>query len=468
MALSQRGREWASMASDLLIWQVLKDLWDPNDNPNGFVSLGVAENALMHSEMTKYINANVKLPPLGLTYGDGGSGSRKLQATMARFLTRKLKPVTTIEASHMCITNGVSSGIEHLSGILADKGDVFLLGQPYYGAFIHDIELRPEVKAMQVAFGDVDPLSLAAVSAYEEAVRTCKERGQRVAGLMLCNPHNPLGRCYPRDYIIELMKLCQKHQIHLISDEIYALSVFRKTDQADNSVIPFTSLASIPTQGLINPALTHILYGLSKDFGANGLRLGFIVSQHNPELHKALVPVSIYSYTSSLADDIAVTLLSDDEFVDWYIAENCRRLKKNYELVAAWADRHQIEYKKGVNAAFFLWVNLGQIYSRAAKEGAIQSESTDRIEAQLKKTQIQQKSSPEVLPSGEKWAEDDMNVLVNYALISNKIFLASGAAFGSEQPGWFRIVFSQSEQNLREGLRRIEKAFGLCDGRAKL
>lgn len=465
-----RGQQLAKLSSDMLIWKIIQDLWDPETNPNGYASLGVAENALMHEEMTRYVNKNIHLEPIDLTYGNGGKGTKKLKAAMARFLTRKLKPVVPFEASHICITNGVSPGIEHLSSIIADAGDAFLLGQPHYGAFLPDIELRPETKVAQVSFGDIDPLSLAAVSAYERTIESCKSKNQKVAGLMLCNPHNPLGRCYSREYIIELMKLCQKHQIHLVSDEIYALSVFRQSDPADDSVMPFTSLASTPTDGLIDPALTHVLYGLSKDFGANGLRLGCIASQHNPGLHNALTSVSIYSYISSLADSMATKLLSDDEFVDWYTTENNKRLKKHYDLVVAWAEKHGIEYAKGVNAAFFLWVNFGKVYNRSVQEGKIKARVADE-DKKLRLRRLEKSANePAEAPldadvdTGAETNVDagsDVDALTNDALLEQKVFLASGVQFGSERPGWFRIVFSQNEKLLHLGLSRIEKALGL-------
>lgn len=450
----------------MLIWTVIQDLWEPETNPNGYISLGVAENALMHDELTKYIHANIDLPSNGLTYGDGGKGTKKLRAAMARFLTRKLNPVTPFEPSQICITNGVTSSIDHMSSIIADPGDTFLLGQPHYGAFIPDIELRPGTKVAQVAFGDVDPLSLEAVSAYERTIESCKARKQKVAGLMLCNPHNPLGRCYPREYIIELMKVCQKHQVHLISDEIYALSVFRQSDPTDESVIPFTSLASIPTDGLIDPALTHIIYGLSKDFGANGLRLGCIVSQHNQELQTALTTVSIYSYVSSLTDSIATKLLSDDGFVDWYIEENNKRLQAQYELVVAWAEKHSIEYTRGVNAAFFLWVNLGKTHSKSVQTGKLKEKEVDSAKKLRLRRVEESANEPAEASTGVDAHNDagsDIDTVVNDALLEQKVFLASGVQFGSEKPGWFRIVFSQNPKLLHLGLERIERALGLSE-----
>ena len=433
MALSGRGQDWANSAPDLTIWSVIKNLWDPESNPGGYVSLGVAENGLMHDELSQYINKHVKLPSNGLTYGDGGTGMRTTQAAMARFLTRTLKPVLPLEPAHVCITNGVSSGIEHLSNILADQGDVFLLGQPHYGAFIPDIAERPGTRVVPVSFGDIHPLSTQALAAYEKAIMTCQASSQNVKAIMLCNPHNPLGQCYPKD------------NIHLISDEIYSNSVWKHSDPFDSSVVPFTSAASIPTKGLINPALVHILYGISKDFGANGLRVACIISQRNTELHQALIPVAIYSYASSLAESITTTLLSDDNYVDWYLEENRRRLRQNYDIVGSWAQRHGIEYSKGGNAAFFLWANLGDTYLKAVEEGRLKSRKADDLAQQPTES------------------VKSIDTRVMNALMEEKLFLASGSVFGSEKPGWFRIAFAQKEQILMEGLRRTERALGLIE-----
>jgi 1-aminocyclopropane-1-carboxylate synthase len=62
--------------------------------------------------------------------------------------------------------------------------------------------------------------------------------------------------------MIEYMRLCQKYQIHLISDEIYALTTFPTNDIPNPE--KFVSLLSIPTNDLIDPTLCHVVHGMSK------------------------------------------------------------------------------------------------------------------------------------------------------------------------------------------------------------
>jgi hypothetical protein len=58
------------------------------------------------------------------------------------------------------------------------------------------------------------------------------------------------------------MKLCQRYQIHLVSDEIYALSVWKNREHPD--AVGFTSVLSIDLTGVIDPGWVHVLWGMSK------------------------------------------------------------------------------------------------------------------------------------------------------------------------------------------------------------
>ena len=57
------------------------------------------------------------------------------------------------------------------------------------------------------------------------------------------------------------MRFCQTNGLHLISDEVYALSVYETGEIGSR---PFCSVLSIDTKGLIEADRLHILYGMSK------------------------------------------------------------------------------------------------------------------------------------------------------------------------------------------------------------
>ncbi|KAJ5111335.1 secondary metabolism biosynthetic enzyme [Penicillium argentinense] len=421
--LSQRAKTVSEATSSSLMWDIMNNPWHPSINPDGYVNVGVAENALMHEELLQFLNKELEMSAKYLTYNDGGGGSVKLRQAMCKFLNHHLHPLTPLEPDHIVVTNGVSTAIEHVSWAFADPGEGILLGRPYYGMFMQDISLRPGAKVVPVSFDDVDPFSLAAVDKYEKAILDFQQStGKRVRGLMLCHPHNPLGRCYPRETIIKLMQLCQKYQVNLISDEIYALSVWENTVDQDPPPVKFESALSIDLRGIIDPGLVHVLWGMSKDFGANGIRIGAIISQFNESFHLAMKGISLYSYTSGISDHLISLLLEDFAYTDSYIKENQRRLAESYAYSVGVLKSQGIQYAPGCNAAFFLWVDLGKKYR-------------------------------ELHPGVSEMTEVGEKVMQN--LLQRKVFLATGALFGGEKDGWFRIVFSQPRDYLAEALGRI-------------
>ncbi|KAJ5472956.1 hypothetical protein N7530_006957 [Penicillium desertorum] len=361
--LSRRAQDVVDAGSENPIWDVMKDTWHASTNPNGYVNVGVAENALMHDELLKFINKKLELPAKYLTYNDGGGGSSRLKAAVAAFLNHNLKPVIPLEPSHIMATNGVSSAVEHVAWSFADPGEGILLGRPYYGMFIPDMSLRTGSSVVPVSFGELDPLSLEGVDKYEEALLEFhRTTGKKVKALMLAHPHNPLGRCYSREVLVKLMRLCQKYQVHFISDEIYALSVFENTVDEHPPPVKFESALSIDLTGIIDPRLVHVLWGMSKDFGANGIRLGVIISQANRDVHMALTGPSLYSYASGITDHLTALILEDFDFTTRYIQQNQKLLSESYAYTANYLRDHGIEYATGCNAAFFVWMNLGKKY----------------------------------------------------------------------------------------------------------
>lgn len=425
-AISQRAQNAIAAGSKNLMWDVMNDLWCENTNPNGFVNVGVAENALMHDHLLRFINRKLELPAKLLTYNDGPTGSVRLKRAVSAFINRHFHPLNAVDPSHLFITNGVSSAIEHVSWAITEPGEGILLGRPYYGTFIPDISLRPGATVIPVDFDNCDPFSLEAVQKYEHALLNFKETtGRKVKGLALCHPHNPLGRCYPRDVLVKLMELCQRNQMHFISDEIYALSVWKNTVDESPKPVDFESALSIDLTGIIDPQLVHILWGVSKDFGANGLRLGVIISQANRDMLAALRSLGLYSYASGVSEHLTSLLLEDFDFTDEYIRMNSEKLSEHYSFVVRQLKSSGIEYSPGANAAFFIWMNLGKKYR-------------------------------ELHPKVKD--DEDVSDKVMDLLLQKKVFLASGSLFGSEQGGWYRIVFSQPQKYLAEAIRRIMAA----------
>ncbi|PNP86547.1 hypothetical protein FNYG_00249 [Fusarium nygamai] len=413
---------------------VVNDLWHPETNPGGYISLGVAENTLMHKELIEHITKNFSLDSHALTAGDGFTGSHRLRNTLARFINRHFSPFEDIIKDHVIVTSGVGQAIELSGFALCDKGDAVLLARPHYGNFPIDLGYRVEAKIIGVSFGDVDPFSIETVAAYEKALEEAERQGIRVRVFLLCNPHNPLGRCYTPEVLKAYMQFCQKHNLHLISDEVYALSVWKNSEAP--GATGFTSALAINPDGLIDRELLHVLWGMGKDFGSCGIRIGCLMSRNEAFL-RACEANSYFSGPSSLADLATARALADDAFIDNYIKSNRLRLAENYRRTTKFLKDHQIPYKEGSNAGLFVWADLFQplraqidvALQNQKEQGEYPDQSLRTLEGRLQET-----------------------------LLKHKIFLALGADFGSDVPGWFRIVFAHDKAYLTLGLERMVKA----------
>ncbi|KAL3300146.1 1-aminocyclopropane-2-carboxylate synthase 2 [Colletotrichum asianum] len=237
MPLSTRAKSAENASDGLHIWKAVDDLFHPTANPTGFATLGVSENTLMSRELSEHLHRNFKLPSHSLTYGDGMTGSKRIKAALATFLNRHLHPSKPLESAHFTITNGCSSAIEHLAWAVANPGDAFLLGRPYYNTFLPDLILRTGCKVIPVAFDNTDPIAPGAVGHYKRALESAAAEGQRVAGLIISNPHNPLGRCYSRASLLSLMRICSENDMHFISDEVYAFSPSSASDHIAANIL---------------------------------------------------------------------------------------------------------------------------------------------------------------------------------------------------------------------------------------
>jgi cystathionine beta-lyase len=84
--------------------------------------------------------------------------------------------------------------------------------------------------------------------------------------LLLCNPHNPVGRVWSREALAQLGALCVKHDVKIFADEIHGEFVF--------SDHPYTPMATVSEAAA---AQTTTLLSASKTFNLAGLHASFAV-----------------------------------------------------------------------------------------------------------------------------------------------------------------------------------------------
>lgn len=221
----------------------------------------------MLNELHEFTQKHVtSIPAKAYTYSGASNGGPKFNIAMAAHLNEYLRPVASakVEPAHI-ITASAQTAIHELLGLsLADPGDGILVSRPVYGRFELDFG---NTAGLEIVYadtnhaGDGDPFAPEVVAAYQRALDNAGSAGVKVKALVIVNPHNPLGRTYPVQTLRAIMAFCEKNEIHLISDEIYALSTYAEDEKYKQG---FNSVLSIDSAGLINTDRLHVLYGMSK------------------------------------------------------------------------------------------------------------------------------------------------------------------------------------------------------------
>jgi len=262
VTLSKRGLRSVSQGTGILAWKAaLTDNYHPETHPNGIINIGTAENTLMVPELTQYYEKAFKLIPMDFTYGDGICGTTRLFAALANFFNEWFLPIKRVEHAHIITGSGASCILNHLFRAIADPGEGVLIASPYYPGFDNDLLIMDNAIPIPVNVPLEDMFQLREVECLEQALL---RSDVPVRAVILCNPHNPLGRCYSRETIIAYANFCEKYNLHLISDEIYALSVFpsKEVPQPEK----FMSALSINFGDFdIDSSRIHVVYGMSKD-----------------------------------------------------------------------------------------------------------------------------------------------------------------------------------------------------------
>ncbi|GAA6017441.1 hypothetical protein JCM11491_006660 [Sporobolomyces phaffii] len=400
-----------------------------DSNPHGYINLGVAENSLCIEWLIEYFEAHFKLDYSDFTYGTSLSGSNRLFAALRNLFDQHFHALRPVTRDHIITGTGASTVIDLLVSSIADDHEGILVARPFYNGFQTSFEGRNGVRAIGVELKQGTEASPEALEAYERELTSCEAKGTKIRALMLCNPNNPLGFCYPRETLLAYARFCEKWNLHLIVDEIYALSTFATSHEA----VPFTSILSIDplVEAHCNPSRIHVVYSASKDWGVNGLRLGVLVSQSNPELHTAMESSCLLMKISSASDILWSSLLLDPVALPQYLEMNRSRLAQAYARATEWLERWDIPYRRS-NAGHFVFIDLREyLPERSAEDDRFLETGIEREEELAKH------------------------------FLRNGINVARGSAYSNPVPGFFRLTFTLRPDYFKIGLSRFEHALGL-------
>jgi aspartate/methionine/tyrosine aminotransferase len=284
------------------------------DDPE-YVALCIAENRQMWDVLAARLAQVRDVPARTLGY-DAMIGSLELRTALASFMGRTFLG-RTVAAEQLAVVAGAGSVLELLFHAICDEGDGVLVPTPSYAGFWADLETRDALTIVPVHRRSEDGFRLHA-SALDHAMAQAQ---RPITALLFTSPDNPLGRVYAAEEIDEVLRWAEGAGVHVVLDEVYALSVF--------GARPFTSGASL------RPSLgdrIHVVWAFSKDFGASGLRCGALLSE-NAEVLRAVDALAYWAACSGHTQHLLAEIVSDVPWVDGYVTEMRRRLGRAYRAV---------------------------------------------------------------------------------------------------------------------------------------
>lgn len=197
------------------------------------------------------------------------SPSQGLDETLEAFVSYYQAFGISLKREELLVTTGGSEAITFALLAVTDVGDQILVPEPFYTNYnsyarITGIEIVPIETSAEQGFRLPDKRAI-------EAKITPKTKA-----VLFCNPGNPTGVVYTRAELEMLGEIARKHDLYLISDEVYREFVY---DGAQ-------AISALQLSNLDDRAI--LVDSISKRFSACGARLGALASKNSSIMESAL------------------------------------------------------------------------------------------------------------------------------------------------------------------------------------
>lgn len=282
---------------------------------------------------------------------------------------------------------------------LSDEGDEVIVMDPVYPPFYSMVKDNNRALILH-------PLKQDTLGIYRfDTERLRAQITPKTKLLLLCSPHNPIGRVWTRDELLALGQLCLQHDIRIISDEIHSDIVF-----APHIHIPMASLSQEllnNTVTLIGPGKTFNMAGFSISsvcIASDGLREAYERERHRVHFGDGAA-------LSHVAFEAAYS-----EGGTWH-QKLLEHLRANASLLEAWAAEHPMIQFRLPEATYLGWLDC------------------------------------RALEFGDRELRD-------FFVQKAGLGLTPGLSFGKEGSGFMRLNFAVPTLILIDALNRLGKALG--------
>ncbi len=253
------------------------------------ISLGIGEPDFVTPQAV--LDAGVASLRAGHTHYTSNNGTIELRNGISRHLKR-LYDVEYDPALELVITVGVSEAMYLALTAILNPGDEVIVPQPCFVSYAAEVSL---------AGGTPVPIATRVENNFQVTAEEVERAITRhTKALLIGYPNNPTGAVLERETLEAIARVAQKHDILVISDEIYDRLVYG---------IDHVCFASLPGMW----ERTILLGGFSKAYAMTGWRLGYAAAP--PEILGAMKKIHQYTIMSAptTAQEAALVALEQGE-----------------------------------------------------------------------------------------------------------------------------------------------------------
>ena len=243
---------------------------------------------------------------------------------------------TTITSDNVLVTTGASEALTFVFNAILDPGDEVIVLEPFYANYF-SFCLQHLGKLVPITTRIEDDFALPGIEAFEAKI------SDRTRAIVICNPSNPTGVCYDASTLKQLEAICKKHDLFLITDEVYR---------------EFTYGQPMPPSALTLDGMDDhvvVIDSISKRFSACGARVGAMVTR-NESLFETVLKMAQARLSPPSFGQIGATAVYDlpDSFYRDTVAEYSSRR----DLLKSSLDKIPGVTCPNINGAFYAMVRL--------------------------------------------------------------------------------------------------------------
>src|SRR3989344_8589901 len=174
-----------------------------------------------------------------------------------------------IDQNDIIITTGGSEANSIAMMACFNDGDEIIIPEPFYANY-NGFSCAADVKIVPVKSYIETGFALPPISEFEKLITP------KTKGIMICNPGNPTGYLYSRQELEQLRDLVKKHDLYLLSDEVY-----REFCYDGKEYVSVMHLEGINDNVIL-------LDSISKRYSACGARIGALISKNKTFMAAAM------------------------------------------------------------------------------------------------------------------------------------------------------------------------------------